>query len=153
MARWLQVPLDLLKRWNFKWFHIYYVLAGFDMLTVVASLYLSHAITGMYSQSVAENRLWANRLAQYSELSQLAAEVNAPGNDVFDSRDVAGERGKMLEALGIYAKAMAAVREDLGVLADQRQSAQLTGDVDNIDGVYECHARRGQPDLRLLCGG
>ncbi len=51
-----------------------------------AALVMGGAICGMHYTGMAET--WADRLAQYLELGQLASEVNAPGNDVFDSHDV-----------------------------------------------------------------
>lgn len=46
-----------------NWHYIYFLLAAFDLLTVCAGLYLNHRITTIYTDSVAANRIWANRLA------------------------------------------------------------------------------------------
>jgi hypothetical protein len=70
---------------------IYYVLAAFSVFTVAMSLYLNHNIMAIYTDSVDVNRQWAERLTQYSELGQLAAAVDTPPNDVFDSHDAASE--------------------------------------------------------------
>lgn len=72
---------------------IYYLLAIFDVLTVSASLYLNHRIMRIYLSSVEANQEWAGR---------LAADVNAPGNDVFDSHDVPLESARMQGALRAF---------------------------------------------------
>jgi len=78
---------------------LYFVLAAFDILTVSGSLYLNHTIMQIYKDSVEVNLGWAQRNSQYSELADLAQQVNAPGNDVFDTLDVEGAKAKRLIAL------------------------------------------------------
>jgi hypothetical protein len=41
-----------------KWHYIYFLLAGFDLLTVSAGLYLNHKIIRTYTRSVEINRVW-----------------------------------------------------------------------------------------------
>ncbi len=101
--------------------HVYYLLAAFDLLTVCLSLFLFNSVTGTYSDSVAVNLVWARRLNDYSRLSELAAEVNAPGNDVFDSRDVEAESSRLSLARARFETLASAVRLDLerGVPRDE----------------------------------
>jgi hypothetical protein len=74
-----------------KWYLLYYLLAAFDIVTVLACLTLNHLVLQNYVNSVGKSREWANREDQYAHLAELARAVNAPGNDVFDSRDVDAE--------------------------------------------------------------
>ncbi len=99
-----------------KWHRIYFLLAGFDILTVVLSLYVNHQLSTLYRDSVRVNHSWAERLSQYADLGQLAAEVNAPGNDVFDSRDVPAETTRMR-----YAQAAFNAQLDLATQELQQQ--------------------------------
>ena len=41
------------------WHVVYFALAAFDVLAVASGLYLSHRIMTIYTDSVTENRLWA----------------------------------------------------------------------------------------------
>ena len=91
-----------------KWHIIYFVLAAFNILTLVSSLALSHKIMSIYRRSVDTNQQWADRLGQYAELGQLAAAVNAPGNNVFDSHDVAAEMVQRDRALAAFEEGLAA---------------------------------------------
>ena len=45
-----------------KWHLIYFVLAGFDLVTILVSLYLNHRLVDIYTDSVAQNQEWAERL-------------------------------------------------------------------------------------------
>jgi PAS domain S-box-containing protein len=92
---------------------VYYLLAAFDVLTVSASLYLNHRIMQIYVRSVQANQRWAGRMADYSALGELAAAVNAPGNDVFDSREVSAEAVRMQRARMAFQQRLTALRADL----------------------------------------
>ncbi len=92
---------------------VYYLLAAFDVLTVSASLYLNRRLTDIYVRSVEANQEWAQRMADYAALGQLAAEVNAPGNDVFDSQDATAERIRMQAALRDFNSRVFALRAEL----------------------------------------
>lgn len=65
-----------------RWHLLYYVLAGFDLLTISISLYLNHRLAGIYAESVHVNQAWAQRLDRYAKLGELANAVNATANDV-----------------------------------------------------------------------
>src|SRR6185503_11949952 len=96
-----------------RWHVVYYLLAAFDVLTVTASLELSRRILDIYMRSVARNQEWAGHNDEYASLERLAAEVNAPGNDVFDSQDTAGEAGRMRSARQRFQGALDAHRRHL----------------------------------------
>src|ERR671939_87588 len=91
-----------------KWHRLYYLLAAFDLFTVVLSLVLNHETRGVFARSIEVNQVWSQRLAAYSELGQLAAAVDAPGNDIFDSLDVTQESARMRSALRNYEERFAA---------------------------------------------
>ncbi len=108
-----------------KWLRLYFALAAFDLLTVCISLFLNHQIMGIYRVSVEVNQRWANRLVVYDEMRGFAAEVNAPGNDVFDSRDVHSESARMLRARSIFDQKLRAAREEIAQGADVTQQHAL----------------------------
>lgn len=89
-----------------KWHRIYYLLALFDVVVVLFGLYLNHRIISIQNDSVQENQAWSKRLENYLELAEMAAMVNAPGNDVFDTGDHVGERKKLEEALAVFDEKM-----------------------------------------------
>jgi two-component system sensor histidine kinase/response regulator len=118
-----------------RWYLVYFLLAFFDVFTVSMSLYLNHQLAGIYARSVEVNHEWAVRLANYSELGQVAAAVNAPGNDVFDSHDVESEADKTQKARRAFDERMTALREELLRNASYEQAAPLLKDLDEVDAA------------------
>lgn len=98
-------------RRRLAWYHLYFALAGFDLLTVATSLYLSHHLNTVFEQAVTVNADGLERLAAYEQLGRLASAVNAPGNDVFDTRDVPTEREKMTANVKEFTAAMDKARD------------------------------------------
>jgi signal transduction histidine kinase/CheY-like chemotaxis protein len=96
-----------------KWLYLYFVLAAFDLMTVGLGLFLSRETTLVYEHSIAVNREWVDRAISYSKLGELAQAVNAPGNDVFNSHDVASERAKLYRALGTFDATLELANEEL----------------------------------------
>ncbi len=78
-----------------RWYGLLYLLVGFAVLAIALSLYLSHEYMQIFLRSVAVNQVWTERLHDCSQLGQLAAGVNAPGNDVFQSHQVSLEEARM----------------------------------------------------------
>jgi two-component system, NtrC family, sensor kinase len=116
-----------------KWQYVYYALAAFDLLTVSSSLYLSHKIMDIYTQSIVVNHEWAVRLETYSDLGELLAALNAPGNDVFDSQDVDLESKRLESAQDIVQKNLNAVRQELQTQVDPAQATHLLKDLDAVE--------------------
>ena len=123
---------QLMRRPKPKWHLIYFALAAFDILTVSGSLYLNHKIMEIYSESVTINQEWADRLARYSELGQVASAVNAPGNDVFDSRDVDAEAARRNAALEDFNRDLDRARADLTDSVPASQAAPLLRQLDAV---------------------
>jgi two-component system, NtrC family, sensor kinase len=115
-----------------KWRYVYFLLAAFDLVTVSAGLYLNHRIMGIYLQSVEVNRIWAERVAAYSHLGELAGDVDAPGNDVFDTRDVQQEFIKMRTAVNAFDRDLERQRRELQANLDRAEAAPLLALLDAI---------------------
>jgi PAS domain S-box-containing protein len=140
-----------------KWRYIYFLLAAFDLLTVSAGLYLNHRIMGIYTRSVEVNRVWAERISAYSHLGELATDVDAPGNDVFDNRDVPKESAKMRAADKIFDLDLATQRQEMVTNLEPQVAAPLLPHIDAIarakaemtseaELIFD-HFREGRPDL------
>lgn len=120
-----------------KWHYVYYILAGFDILTVAISLFLNHQIMGIYYTSADINMIWGNRQAGISELSRLATSANAPGNDVFDTRDINGEK-KELQDLSIkFHTKYEAVLDDLKIIAEEQLPKSDGANINYQDNLVE----------------
>ena len=115
-----------------KWHLVYFALAAFDVLTVTGSLYLTHRILGIYIGSVDINEQWVERRALYSELGQLATQVDAPGNDVFDTHDVEAETERRDRALVLFEERMREARAELIANVPSDQAAPLLASLDRV---------------------
>lgn len=92
---------------------VYFALAAFDIVTISATLSLSHRIMSAYEGAVETSRDWAARSTEIVQLGELAQQTNAPGNDVFDSGDVARERERRDRALAEFDVQFALVSDEL----------------------------------------
>jgi len=127
------------------WLLIYYLLAGFTLLTVVMSLYLSHHLMDTYRRAVEVNQEWAERLGEYAELGQLVALANAPAQAVFESRDVATETARLHMLRRLFDVRLAALQEDLRTHVDAAQAAPLLEDLSMVGETVATMA--GEADL------
>lgn len=98
----------------FRWYHIYYILAVFGLATILFSLLLTQLITEKYNASIEVNRKWSKRLKDLSELSRIAANVNAPGNDVFANQDVVLEKQLLNKALKEQQSKLDELKDEFG---------------------------------------
>jgi hypothetical protein len=114
---------------------IYYALAAFGVFTVVMSLYLNQGIMAIYTGSVEVNQRWAQRLTHYSELGQLAAAVDAPANDVFNSHDVGAEMAATRTTLDRFNTSLAALRGELRAKVNERGATLLLQDLQAVDAA------------------
>ena len=111
---------------------LYILFAAFDILTVLVGLALNHHLVDMHRGSLDVNRQWAERLATYATLRELAAGVNAPANDVFDSKDARGETARLRTARRSFDDAWSAARADLERAGHDAEIATLIRDLDAI---------------------
>lgn len=92
---------------------VYFLLAAFDLLAVGGGLYLSHRLSDVFEDNVRINGEWGNRFVDIWNLGDLAASANAPANDVFLSRDVAGESERLARATDRLEAAITRIREEI----------------------------------------
>jgi diguanylate cyclase (GGDEF)-like protein/PAS domain S-box-containing protein len=138
-----------------QWHRTYYLLAIFDVLVVALGIFLNHQIIGIHNESIRVNQVWESRLDNYLDLGTLAGQVNAPGNNVFDSRDVASESALQRQALERFASLMEVVRHDLRDLRgiEPRHAQALGTDLDLVDArMAEMVAEARQIFLYLANG-
>jgi hypothetical protein len=115
-----------------QWHRTYFVLALFNVLVVAFGLALNHKLNDIFKASVAENHVWEQRLDKYLALNQLAGKVDAPGNDVFATRDPARQSQRMTLALGEFERAFRPLYESLDELPSE-QSVVIGRDLSRVD--------------------
>lgn len=80
------------RRWH--WYHAYFLLALVDLAVIVASLMLYHRANGSFAEALQDLADIDGRQALLRELRTALVDLNAPGNDIFESRDTQGERAR-----------------------------------------------------------
>src|SRR4051812_11605078 len=94
------------------WLGLYFLLAGCLFVVLLASLYFNGRIVRVQADALQINRTWAQRSHRYAELGRLAAEVDQPGNDVFESGNPDVESANLRGALQRFDQAMVDARAD-----------------------------------------
>lgn len=140
------------RRHRVPWQLIYYGLAAFNVLTVLLSLYLNYRVTDLYVHAVASNADSAQLLADFTAIEQLAAEVNAAGNDVFSSHDPQVELRRKRTAMLALAERLAALRKDLVASAPGVDAPLLLAGLDAIEKGVEAMAAEADLVLERFAG-
>ncbi len=131
----------------------FYGLAGFNLLTIVASLWLGHAALSDYHESLRQSRVWSERRGKFTDLSNLVAAVNAPGNDIFRTGEVDLERMRLTLAENQYTTAMQLLREDVLLGVDEEFVGRIISRLDQIDTNTVRMERSAQKTLQLFQEG
>ena len=100
-----------------RWHILYMLLAAFDLLTVCTSLYLNHRLAAIHTGAL----VVSERLA---ELRHVAESCGAPGNDVFESRDVPREQERLAEELARFDLALGSARRQIEGRSEEFQAIQ-----------------------------
>jgi signal transduction histidine kinase len=81
---------SLVERW--RWYHFYFVLALFDLLVILTSIALYRRSLHSYEDAVQALSEVVEKQEFATNLRLALLELNAPGNDIFASRDLDRER-------------------------------------------------------------
>jgi signal transduction histidine kinase/ActR/RegA family two-component response regulator/HPt (histidine-containing phosphotransfer) domain-containing protein len=111
------------------------------LLTVVVlvSTAISHQRTTETMMEIANsNRVWHDYLDMLSKLEVLAGDVNAPGNDVFDSRDVPLERNRFRDSQARFALDLVTLQQAITVA---KSHTDMAADQESLKAVKEVAGR------------
>jgi PAS domain S-box-containing protein len=82
------------------------------LLSLVAGVYLCHDIVTRFQGASAENQVWSGRRASYASMHQHAADLIAPGNDIFQVRTDLRSR-KFFTARAVLNQALTDARREV----------------------------------------
>jgi signal transduction histidine kinase len=102
------------------------------VFTVCVGLQVTHTLMSIYSEAVAVNQRWAERAFAYTRLGELAAIANAPGNDVFISRDPEAESTRMRAAMWVFDQQFAELRHELAANLPPADAQPLIARLDAV---------------------
>jgi two-component system, sensor histidine kinase and response regulator len=98
-----------------------------------AGLFTSHLIVSRFEASRKLNQFWAGRIAALVEVGHALAAVDAPGNDVFETRDAAGEGLRLEAAHQSFLQRLNGLRSDAVKISDRSEAEDLLGDIDALE--------------------
>lgn len=119
-----------------NWQTMYNGLGAFSVVSVLTAVALNAFVVHSYREAVGTSRLWAERSADYGELSRLATLANGPGNDVFETHDVAGERAKLDQYVTQFEVACANAKAELAEDTTLPQRDALIGHLEACDARF-----------------
>ncbi len=91
----------------------YWLLTAILVTSIALALVSNRRHAALNAQFVAVNRNWGELLERITELNELAATVDKPGNQVFVSHDPTGERASLQAAREEFDKEATALQDDL----------------------------------------
>jgi len=97
---------------------------------------LSHEVLGIYRGSVATSAEWADWAGGYSALSRVATLANGPGNDVFENKDIAGERAKLEGYIADFEAKMKTARADVAAQPFPARRSAMEAELIRADGAF-----------------
>ncbi len=100
------------------------LIVGFDQIQGVQ-------VTDAFTQSIQKDRDWAQRMGALSDLRKAAGEANAPANDVFTTRNVIGQRQRLLEASAAFEVNLREVKQLFESHPEPTKRELLLGRLDN----------------------
>ena len=143
---------DAAPRPRIPWHIVYYLLAAFDVLTVSASVYVTRRLLDVSLESVARNREWGTHIDEYAGLRRLAADVNAPGNDVFDSHDAAAESVRLARARAAFSERVDLLRRHLTAV-HPAEAGLLLARLADVTRALDAMAREAEVTIAAFASG
>ncbi|HUJ11752.1 MAG TPA: PAS domain S-box protein [Verrucomicrobiae bacterium] len=126
-----------------KWHHVYFLLAGFDVLAVAFSLFLTNRLVTTHKQTVETNLRWVAWIKQTDVLAKDAGAMSTAGSDVLNSRAAAAESRKMQTALARFNETLSRLTDQISHSVSAQQAAKPLDDCASV--------RRQTDDLVAKC--
>ncbi len=118
-------------RIKLRWYHAYLLLAALDLATVSGSLYLTGRLARQSAEFFRVRQEWAEIHDDFTLLGRLASEVNAPGNDIFESENANRESSRLRAATAEFSGHAANLGARLSRQHDHVAVARLLDELDD----------------------
>ncbi len=133
--------------------HVYYLLAAFDLAAIVTGLSLTHHVNGVLSNTVQANLRWSRLHDKVSDIRSGAGGVNAPGNDVFESKDAALELRRFDEAVAAFWPELQQLRQDFASNVPPDAARTPYDALDGLEVYMAAMVRQTRTLLRFYASG
>jgi len=128
-------------------------LAAITMITAVGALWIGQSTLHLLENQRTQGIEWTARVKQLMSLRDILADLDSPGNTVFQSHDIEAERRRLAEAEARFGLALSAVNTEFGVEpGDEQAKGSIGEDLRNIDALASDMARRTHAVLDYFAG-
>lgn len=134
---------------------VYVALAALVLVTVGTSVYLGARLLNVYTDSVRANAKWEARSTRYRDLAALAGVADAPGNEIFESKNARREQARLDTAVARYQLGMTAAREELkgDVSLNTEAYTKSTADLARVDAAMSIMVAQSRNVFREYVAG
>ncbi len=115
-----------------KWYHVYYILAIFNVLILALCLLPLYSLLSTYTQSGSDAFVLSERSNHLSKLTELAVSVRTPGNAAFFSGNVEEERLRLARSYSRFQLAIQAARKDVKRYDQGDKASRMLRSIDAI---------------------
>lgn len=145
-------PLGTIGAWvssklRWRWYHAYLFLALLDLLTVSGSLFLTARLAQQSEEVFRARQEWTEIRDDLADLGRQTADVNLPGNEIFESGDVAIESARLHKAIMAFQQQAKALRDKVTRQADRVAVSHLSDQLNDIVSSTLSMADAGQQVL------
>ena len=116
-----------------KLYYLYVALAAFVLGTTFLKLTLDRRITRTYTDSPVDGAQTMTRRASFEQLERLAADADAPGNDVFDDGAVDAQATRLERAHAAFDQAMRIERDRIARTNSPDEARPMLRELGEID--------------------
>jgi signal transduction histidine kinase len=114
------------------------LLALIDVMVIIATLYANHRTIKSFDAALADVVASHDRQSWLNDLRFAIIQLNAPGNDIFQSHDLPGERTRFAEAEDNYKKLLSQGQRNLRLTeGTTAHVAQMTRAAEDIFARFE----------------
>jgi PAS domain S-box-containing protein len=132
-------------------YYLYVALAAFVLGTTLLELTLDRRITRTYADSAVVSERAMARRTSFEQLENLAADVDAPGNDVFDDGAVDAQAMRLERTHTAFEQAMRSERDRIDRTESPVEAKAILKELDEIDAAMRVLVSEGRlifPALR-----
>lgn len=117
-----------------NWKFLPLVFGGISLCVIVIGLFVDHYLSNEYTRAIEINQKWTEHLDAIDDLQRYAGDVNAPGNDIFESKRPSHERKKFEAALRRFHVKLELTRINL-----MQEQAPFAGELDESISTVQNH--------------
>jgi two-component system sensor histidine kinase/response regulator len=120
-----------------RWHRYFFLLAGFNLFTVLLSVYVSFQLNSIYSRSVLNTEIWTKRISGIVALSQAAVESTNRVNDLLNARQADSDLAELRNSFLAFSKSVTKCGEEINENLPLEKAVRLQVKLDNVASAID----------------